>query len=463
MQVTMSADSVTEGDLNPSLKKLWLKSLSAIEMNNLDYAVSLLQNVLKEEPGFLQGRRAMRAAAIQAQRGAAKKVVMMKPWGKLKGRVKKDPVGAIAEIEAELAKDPISVDGNKLLSDAALSAGMFETAAFALETVRENHATETKSLHQLAQLYLTHNFADKAAEVFNAIVERDPTDGTAAKSARDASARASMKRSKFEGKLRDNLRDSDEATSLERDSAVGMTKEQMEAKLVSLLEKYAADQHNLQVVRGVASVYEQLEQFGEAASYYEWAFNLSEADTSLRRKGEEMRDKEREMYERSLEAQITVSEEGEEKETLRAALAEARKGRIEVSIAEARDRVERNPTDPQLRFDLGTFLFRAGQYTEAIPQLQKAKNNPHIRTRAIFTLGKCYDKKNMNDLAVSQYEDAVKELPTMDGVKKDVLYHLGLVLEKMGEADRSLVAFKEIYNADYGYRDVAERVEKSYE
>ena len=51
----------------------------------------------------------------------------------------------------------------------------------------------------------------------------------------------------------------------------------------------------------------------------------------------------------------------------------------------------------------------------------------------------------------------------MDGVKKDVLYHLGLVLEKMGEADRSLTAFKEIYNADYDYRDVAQRVEQSYQ
>lgn len=463
MQAAMSTDSVTEGDLNPSMKKLWLKSLSAIEMNNLDYAVSLLQNVLKEEPGFLQGRKAMRAASIQAQKSTGKKAAMMKPWGKLKGRVKKDPVSAIADIEAELAKDPTSIDGNRLLSDAALSAGMFESAAFALETVRENHLTETKTLHELAQLYLTHNFPDKAAEVFNDIVDRDPTDGTAAKSARDASARYSMKKSKFDGKLKDNLKDPDQSLDLEKDSAVGMTREQMEAKRDELLVKYGEDQNNLQVVRGVATIYEQLEQFGEAASYFEWAYSLSESDTSLQRKGEEMRDKEREIYERTLEAQLETTEDEDEKETLRAALSEARKSRLELSITEARERVERNPTDPQLRFDLGQYLYQAGDFTDAIPQLQKAKNNPHIRTRAIFTLGKCYDQKNMNDLAVSQYDEAVKELPSMDGVKKDVLYHLGLVLDKMGESDRSLTAFKEIYNADYDYRDVARRVEQSYE
>ena len=463
MQATVSSDSVTEGDLSPALKKLWLKSLSAIEMNNLDYAVSLLLNIVKEEPGFLPGRKTMRAAAIQAQKGVTKKAAMMKPWGKLKGKVKKDPVGALHDIEVELSKDPTSIDGNKLLSDCADSAGMFETAAFALETVRENHPKETKALHLLATLYLTHGHPEKAAGVFTEIVERDPSDGTAAKAARDASARASMSKSKFEGKLRDNLRDSDEAADLEADSAIGMTREQMEAQRDKLLEQYAEDQNNLLVVRKVANIYEQLEDFSSAASYYEWAFSLSEADTSLQRKGEEMRDKEREAYERTLEQQLKECEDEGQRAELQAALDTAKGERLQQSIVEARDRVERNPTDPQLRFDLGQYLYQAGDYTDAIPQLQKAKNNPHIRTRAIFTLGKCYDQKNMNDLAVAQYEEAVGELQTMDGVKKDVLYHLGLVLDKMGEGERSLDAFKEIYNADYDYRDVAQRVEASYQ
>ena len=405
----------------------------------------------------------MRAAAIQAQKGVTKKGLVMKPWGKLKGKVKKDPVAALHDIEVELAKDPTSIEGNRLLSDCAESAGMFETAAFALETVKDNHKKETKALHELATLYLTHGEPEKAAGVFNEIVDRDPTDGTAAKSARDASARASMNKSSFEKSLKENLRDSDESLELEKDSAVGMTREQLEEQRDKWLAKYAEDQNHLLTVRKVASIYEQLEDFGNAASYYEWAFSLSEADTSLQRKGEEMRDKEREQYERQLREQIKNCDDPAQKEELEAALEVATKERLEQAIKEARDRVERNPTDPQLRFDLGQYLYQSGDYTDAIPQLQKAKNNPHIRTRAIFTLGKCYDQKNMNDLAVAQYEEAVGELTSMDGVKKDVLYHLGLVLDKMGESERSLTAFKEIYNADYDYRDVAQRVEASYQ
>ena len=77
-------------------------------------------------------------------------------------------------------------------------------------------------------------------------------------------------------------------------------------------------------------------------------------------------------------------------------------------------------------------------------------------------LGRCFERKNMNDLAKTFLTEAAKELVVMDAIKKEVLYELAKVLEKMGDKTGSLDALKEIYNADYGYRDVAKRVEASY-
>jgi hypothetical protein len=48
-------------------------------------------------------------------------------------------------------------------------------------------------------------------------------------------------------------------------------------------------------------------------------------------------------------------------------------------------------------------------------------------------------------------------------MKKEIVYNLGIVYEKMGEREKSLNCMKQIYEADYGYRDVAERVEGSYQ
>jgi tetratricopeptide (TPR) repeat protein len=124
--------------------------------------------------------------------------------------------------------------------------------------------------------------------------------------------------------------------------------------------------------------------------------------------------------------------------------------------------VSRNPTDLLAHFELGTELMDAGHHQEAIGHLQKARMNPSVRLKAMGQLGRCYVARGMNDLAAKTLSDAVSELGTMDAVKKDLLYNLGLVYETMGQHSEAIECLKRIYEVDYGYRDVAKRVEASY-
>ena len=101
-------------------------------------------------------------------------------------------------------------------------------------------------------------------------------------------------------------------------------------------------------------------------------------------------------------------------------------------------------------------------YTEAIAELQRAKQNPNARLRAMNLLGQCYTEKGMLDLAVKQFQEAAAEMAAMDITKKEIVYKLGLVFEKMGKKEDSLTCMKQIYESDYGYLDVAKRVEQSY-
>jgi tetratricopeptide (TPR) repeat protein len=124
--------------------------------------------------------------------------------------------------------------------------------------------------------------------------------------------------------------------------------------------------------------------------------------------------------------------------------------------------VERNPTDLQFRYELGEILVSLGRFQEAIPELQKARMNPNARIRSMCLLGQCFTARAMYDLAAKTLSDAASELTLMDAVKKDVVYNLGLVYEKMGDKEKSVACMKQIYEIDYGYRDVAARVEGSY-
>ena len=54
------------------------------------------------------------------------------------------------------------------------------------------------------------------------------------------------------------------------------------------------------------------------------------------------------------------------------------------------------------------------------------------------------------------------DLVGMDNTKKEVLYEKGIIHDEMGDKENALDSFKQIYEVDYGYRDVAHRVESSY-
>lgn len=78
-------------------------------------------------------------------------------------------------------------------------------------------------------------------------------------------------------------------------------------------------------------------------------------------------------------------------------------------------------------------------------------------------LGRSYRGLGMLDLAAKQLEEAARELPAMEKLKKEIVYDLGLVFEEMGKPQQAIDCMKQIYEVDYGYRDVAARVESSYE
>src|SRR5215471_13745705 len=78
-------------------------------------------------------------------------------------------------------------------------------------------------------------------------------------------------------------------------------------------------------------------------------------------------------------------------------------------------------------------------------------------------LGCCYGELGMLDLAMKQLREASQEIVSMDATKKDIVYNLGIVYERMNETEKSLACMKQSSEVDYGYRDVARRVESSYE
>jgi tetratricopeptide (TPR) repeat protein len=275
-----------------------------------------------------------------------------------------------------------------------------------------------------------------------------------------------MKRQKWDsgegGNFRELLRNKGDAKRMEDMSRIGATSEQLQEQIDHLAQEYAANQNDINVVRKLADLYERKEEWENSLAYYSWANELSGGDTALETKVHRLQDKIEELSIRRLTEELDANPDDPDAESKRAQIAELNRARSEKLVTVSRERVERNPTDPQLRFELGTHLFHSGHMREAIPELQRAKNNPHIRHKAMLMLARCYGGAKMYDLALNQLKDAAVEMLVMDGTKKEIVYEMGLMHDAMGKKDDALECFKQIYAVDYNYRDVAARVEGAY-
>jgi tetratricopeptide (TPR) repeat protein len=68
----------------------------------------------------------------------------------------------------------------------------------------------------------------------------------------------------------------------------------------------------------------------------------------------------------------------------------------------------------------------------------------------------------MNDVAARTLQSALKEKLVFDDEKKELIYALGVVLEKMGKKEEAIEQFKQIYEVDVEFKDVSAKVDAYY-
>jgi tetratricopeptide (TPR) repeat protein len=460
----------TEKELSDAQRAHWLKAVAAIELRNFGYAISLLQGILRQEPEFLNARQLLRRTEVTRHKAAKKTMfnISTAPLAVMKAQreVKKDPKRAIEMIEKVLEEEPYNRQGNLVLKEAAVAAGWPDIAVFALRTLLEEHPRDVKLLHELGRLYHDLGLSNEEVEVYNQIVELNPLDSEALRLGKDASARASMTSGGWTQaeSYRDLIKDKDLALSLEQEGRMKSTGESLDQQIADAYERHQAEPQNVDLARKLGALNEEKGDVESAIAWYQYTVDLTNAtDAGLVRRVSDLKMRRSDEAISELETFLATHGPDHELYAERAEeLANARKNRDALLIEQARKRLERNPTDLQLRFELGEHLVNAGHYRDALPELQRARQNPNARLKAMNLLGRCYRELGMMDLAMKQLEEAAREIGTMDSMKKEIVYSLGLVYEKMGDREKSLSCMKQIYEADYGYKDVAERVESSY-
>jgi tetratricopeptide (TPR) repeat protein len=463
---------MAEKDINEisrEARMLFNKAGEAVQRENLDYAIALYNQVLEKEPGFFDCRKALREAQFRKAGGGGggffKK--MLSGAGSspqiAKGQitVRSNPAGALAIAEQILNGDPNSSGAHKLIVQAAQSLDLPRTGVMSLEVLLKNSPKDKALAIEFAEaLAASGGDASRGEKVLAELLREFPSDGELNQALKNLSARKTLDEGGYgaleggKGSYRDILKNKEEAVSLEQEKRVVKTEDTAERLIGEYEDRLKTEPDNLKLARSLAELYTQKKQFDHALKLYDRVQNSEMGnDPSLERSIADT-------HVRRFDFQIEQLDPAAPDHAAQAAKLQAEK--LNFQITECQQRVEKYPTDLAIRFEMGQLYFQADKISEAIQEFQKAQQNPHKRLAAMSYLAQCFAKRKMFDLAARTLQNAIKEKPIFDDEKKDLVYHLGCVLDDMGKKEEAVEQFKLIYEMDIGYRDVAAKVDAYY-
>ncbi|HSU53265.1 MAG TPA: tetratricopeptide repeat protein [Candidatus Dormibacteraeota bacterium] len=458
----------TLNELPRELRMLFTKGDDALSRENFDYAITLFTQILSKEPANYEVRRKLRGAQLRkAGDGGG---LFKKMWGATKSQpmvtkgqlaLRNNPAEALEIAEQVLNNDPQNSFAHRIVVEAASALQMPRTAVMSLEILAGGSPKDRELAMKFANALADSGEIVRAEKILADLVASFPADQDLSLALKNISARKTMEKGGYDalaegkGSYRDILRNKDEAVSLEQQNRQVKSEDTAERLIKEYEERLKADPNNLKLLRDLAELYTQKQKFDVALSYYE---RIKASDTGA---GDASLDKGiADTMRRKFDYQISQIDPTAPDHADQLAKIQAEKQAY--SLAECQKRVERFPTDPQIRFELGQLYFEAGKIGEAIPEFQRAQQNPHRKAKAMSYLGQCYARRNMNDLAVRTFEASLKEKLIWDDEKKEIAYNLGVTLEKMGKRDEAKHQFEEIYGVDSSFRDVSQKMDQYY-
>jgi tetratricopeptide (TPR) repeat protein len=443
-------------------RELFEKGFASMERGNLDYAMDMLTASLEIEPRLLQARRFLRAAAVRKfkeSKGGAFSHFMANLTHsgtvmKVQALIKNKPDQALKTAEKLIRADPLNKNFINVLAKAAVAAEMPEVAIQMLEIAKDHYPQDAHFLDWLGNLYLETKQTQKGRLCFEDLIRLRPNDPKVIKSLKDAAALDTMHQGGWNEatSYRDVMKDSKEAVLLEQESKAVKSTKDLDDLIAETQQRIEREPDNVNYRRTLAELFSRAARFDEALGVLQDAQKTSgRADPQVDRAISTVRTKQ---FDHDIEQLQSAGDE---------AGAKARSAeKAAFILQDAGERVQRYPNDLQFRYELAVLYFEHNRLNEAIQELQLSQRNPQRRTRSLYYMALCFKLKQQYDIAMEQLEKAASELHVLDDTKKDILYEMGIISELMGNAEKAVQFFKEIYSVDILYKDVAQKIEKAY-
>jgi tetratricopeptide (TPR) repeat protein len=153
--------------------------------------------------------------------------------------------------------------------------------------------------------------------------------------------------------------------------------------------------------------------------------------------------------------------ETEDSPNTRATLENLKASQLKQEIDVYAARSSRYPENLTWKYELAMRLKSAGNYAEAIRLFQDVMKDVGRKGAVSLELGECFQKIKQYDLAMRNYQEAVEVLTDRQAeLRKRALYRAGVLAAGLNDVDTARKHLSTLAGLDFGYRDVAQRLDK---
>jgi tetratricopeptide (TPR) repeat protein len=337
------------------------------------------------------------------------------------------------------------------------------TLRWALDAAPKDLAVNRRAAETLARL----GQFDQAINCWRRVEQAKPGDEQAAKAIAQLSVEKTIQKGGYNEELLKATSDSQELTAAVRDRIAHGQKE-----TVDITARPPADSgREKMLLEAVEAKPAEVSNYVELADLFTGQNRLREATEILTRAlaasgGGDLYVRERleDAHLRRAQHQVAIAQRRAEQDKsaeaadlARRMAAQANQAELEVYAA----RAARNPGNALLQYELGLRCKRAGKFKEAIQAFQAARDDTRHKALVQLHLGESFQYIKQFKLALASYEGAVEAADIMQpDTKKLALYRAGTLAAELGDRDRAEKYLTQLAAIDFGYRDVAERLDK---
>lgn len=468
----------TEKD-KATAKQWFKKGADCREKRDYDYAIESYITGLGSWPEAVQeGHMPLRSIAIQRLQAGGQKPGMMKKMQHPTGG--KDAKVAMLNAEWLVAMDPTDEGAWDALVKNATKGGFVETVKWAaplgIESLKRDKKPNPTRFRAFRDLMVEASDVASASQdtpsatalltfavdSLDFLISRNPTDDALRDEQRNLAGKLAIAKGKYEdaATFRESLNDA-AAQKVLQDLERGA--KQTDATLTATLDKLRSDWEKEPLSSGAINRYIDALQKTETKKYEDEAVRvLSQLHEQTHQYNFKVRADNIALAQRKREvrAQIEQARGGDDGQKQQARLAAQEYTYLELDVY--RERMQKYPTDLQIKYRVGSLLFEVGDYHEAIPILQDAQADPKVRHRALLKMGRAFHETGAFAQAADVLREALDSYELTDETSKELMYRLGMALQAAGRIEDAKTIYSKLLRLDYNYSDgdVRKRLEE---